>query len=160
MHEIERMLRNALNSLYQNDKYLICHQNDNDEDTHLCERCIAFRFGIYFQAQLNESDKNKDYNLDCEYNRRINDSKIIPISENGIYPDFILHKRGTNAHNVLVVELKGWWNSNLCRDEKKIRELINPNGEYGYRKGYVVLFEKHKADLKEVKFFDSQKSEH
>ena len=100
MHEIERMLRNALNSLYQNDKYLICHQNDNDEDTHLCERCIAFRFGIYFQAQLNESDKYKDYNLDCEYNRRINDSKIIQAINSAIILNlflFISLKSSSNA---------------------------------------------------------------
>lgn len=130
--KLDYLIRTALSLLYKNDKYLI--------DIHANERCIVFRFGYYFQNLLSMHCEYKEYNLDLEYNRDGEDPKKTPNHEKGIYPDVILHKRGNNKDNLLVMEFKGYWNNQGQEEDKsKINDLMNPNGEYKYKNGYTVL---------------------
>jgi hypothetical protein len=97
---------NAIKLLYKNDGYLI------DNDVH--ERTITAKLGQYLYHEFGNM-----YEVDCEYNRNIEDeSKRKAIYsyeiENGIrsktseyiYPDIIIHKRGTNNENLLIIEAK------------------------------------------------------
>ena len=79
----------------------------NFDAVHNSERGIVFRFGIYL-------DKLKlpvlhEYDIDVEYDRNIDCKKCVPGWENGCYPDIIIHKRGTNTDNLLILEFKTWW---------------------------------------------------
>lgn len=134
--ELDYLIRTALSLLYKNDKYLI--------DIHANERCIVFRFGYYFQNLLSMHCEYKEYNLDLEYNRDGEDPKKTPNHEKGIYPDVILHKRGNNKDNLLVMEFKGYWNNQgPRRDESKIYDLVNPNGKFHYKRGCKVLLKEN-----------------
>ena len=57
-------------------------------------------------------------------------------------PDIILHQRGNNNHNLLVLEFKGWWNKNQEYDKKKIEQLVSKEG-CGYKEGYTILLGKN-----------------
>lgn len=142
MIELEVMIKQALECVYQDDSYLIFN---NDRD-HCGERAIVARFMIYFHALLNASEY-KHYNLDCEYNQNMGNPKSLPSFENGTYPDIILHKRGSNDHNILIMEFKTWWNSNQNEDIRKIKEFMAPKGQYKYKYGCTILLEKDKYEI-------------
>lgn len=140
---LEYLIEAALSLLYKNDKHLI--------DIHANERSIVFRFGYYFQNLLSMHCEYKEYFLDLEYNRDGEDPKKTANHQNGIYPDVILHKRGDNNDNLLVMEFKGHWNNEgQEKDKSKILDLMNPNGEYEYKKGYTVLLMENNFLVKPV----------
>lgn len=135
----------ALGLLYVNDKYLICNgaisEEGRDAGHHVGERAIVFRFAHYLQNLINEDSILKYYNLDCEYNRNGAGCKSLPDFPNGVFPDLIIHKRGSNDDNLLVMEFKTYWNNNRMDDKKKIEQLMNPAGKYRYKYGASVLID-------------------
>ena len=63
----------------------------------------------------------------------------MPSFPRGVIPDVIIHKRGSNDKNVLVMEFKTYWNDNQKNDEGKIRKLTDQQGDYKYAYGMTVL---------------------
>jgi hypothetical protein len=98
----------ALNELYCNDQYLLDH--------YMHERSIVFRFAHYLQKLLDEHKELLDFNLDVEYNRNGYRPKRIPIRRNGARPDLIVHKRGSNKSNLLMIEFKTYWDTRTSND--------------------------------------------
>ena len=113
----------ALQRLYKDDYYLI-RQN-------CCERSIVFRLGVC----LNNILKNPDYDVDCEYNR-IGKKPNSLIGRRLNYPDIIVHKRGDDRNNALVVEVKTPKDSNrkhLNNDKIKLEGFTSKSSyEYTY----------------------------
>lgn len=144
------MIDRTLDILYNKEPELFNIGSSDEIEAHVGERAIVFRFGLYFQQALDECGKFKDYNLDCEYNRNGTGPKTLPMVENRIFPDLILHQRGNNNNNLLVVEFKGWWNKNQKYDEDKIKAMISKNGRYQYREGYTVLLGKDSGDVNQI----------
>lgn len=114
IEELTGAINSCLDKLYENDSYLILNYS-KDEPNHVSERSIVFRFGIYFEEFVRE--KLPSYNLDSEYNRNKADKKFLPSWKSGCYPDIIIHKRGSNDDNFLVIEFKTWWNSEQSDDK-------------------------------------------
>ena len=135
----------AFIKLYTNDRHLIYNTpiaNRLDKDNHhVGERSIVFRFAHYLQNLIGDDIEFKDYDLDCEYNRNGPETKSLPSFPNGTYPDLIIHKRGTNEHNLLIMEFKTYWNSDQSQDIIKIREFLDQNGEYKFKYGVSVLID-------------------
>lgn len=125
---LEKLIEKSLKELYLNDKYLI--------DNRCSERSIAFRFAHYFINNMQETTISK-YDADCEYNRDADDIKRI--YDSCIYPDFILHKRGTND-NLLMIEFKTWWNDNTEYDCHKLQNMMKP--PYNYQYAYSIVLNK------------------
>lgn len=105
--ELEHIVSCCLQKLRRIDRYLL------DQDVN--ERTIAHKLAEYLQQHIPE------FNVDCEYNRfeqaEINDIiKRIEIPRNGenwddlkirnVNPDIIIHERGPQGRNILVVEVK------------------------------------------------------
>ncbi len=105
----------ALELLFAHDGYLI--YND------ISERSISHKLGCYMQQKF------KFFDVDCEYNGNVdaeNNKKFITILREMlvmlkrtkktdpdqdllsryVYPDIIVHCRGTNEENILIVEVK------------------------------------------------------
>ena len=154
MTSIKRLIEKALDKLYKEDyNSLICLNHKK----HIGERACVFRFGIYFSQILKREKQFKEYNLDCEYNRNYDDPKR---KNNGdlIIPDIILHKRGNNDNNIVVIEFKGWWSDVKSQkdDIYKLKELVDPCGKYKYQYGYSIILNnvekgKGKYTITEVK---------
>lgn len=74
--------------------------------------------------------------------------KRLPNRPNGCFPDFILHKRGSEQYNLLVIECKGWW-SEKYEDEEDINKIqyFIEDERYKYRSGLFIKFEKNQAVL-------------
>lgn len=145
--ELEKMVGIALDELYTKDKYLITHEPVDLSvscDGHVSERSIVARFAIYLQMQLYENNGLKDYNLDVEYNRNMDRPKGLPKTawrDNGAYPDLIIHKRGNNSGNILVVEFKTHWNrekEGITADINKLQAFMK--APYFYENALFVMF--------------------
>lgn len=146
--KLEKYIMEAFEMLYKNDKHLINNMPDSfrrlDNKHHVGERSIVFRYAFYLQKLINEDEQLKRYHLDCEYNRNGIETKALPRFPNGTYPDLIIHKRGSNEYNLLVMEFKTYWNSDQKGDIEKIREFMDVHGSYKYKYGIAVLIGREK----------------
>jgi hypothetical protein len=124
--QIQLSVRQALADLLQNDLALL--------ERDASERAIAARLTFYLVPLFER------YDVDPEYNRHGLDPKIVDLPNNCreggkrlIIPDIIVHHRGNDDNNVLVIEMKKQSNreSRDC-DRAKIlamkRELLYQHG--------------------------------
>jgi len=100
--QLEILIRNCINELIVNDKYLF--QND------VHEQAITSRLACYIlQKMLPRSSGGWD--VDVEYNRNCHLPKKLH-TVNNIKPDIIIHRRGLNnnqemeSNNLLIIEVK------------------------------------------------------
>ena len=145
-------IESALKLLYQNDWYLIQHpvRGRNKNLSHVSERACVFRFGVYFDSLFRKMI-SCHYHIDVEYNRNLENVKTLPQSgtsgeEKARIPDLIVHRRGNNDNNLLVIEFKTWWNLDQQQDEKKIERFTNPEGDYRYKFGATVLLKESRGE--------------
>ena len=137
----------AFDQLYHFDYYLISHTpNDKkrkrswSKKTNVSERAIVFRFAHYLQNELFVTNY-KLFNLDCEYNRNGDKpKKICALGKNAI-PDIILHRRGDNSNNILIMEFKGYWNKDQEDDIKKIEAFVSDDEGYNFKYGIAALID-------------------
>ena len=133
---LEELIKKSLDDLYQNDEYLIKHR--------VAERDITSKFAHYFQNNMRETII-ADYDVDCEYNRDGYGMK--KIDGTLVYPDFILHKRGTNESNLLIIEFKTWWNSDNREDIEKLKAMMSEWYRYQYQYGYSIILNQERDSV-------------
>lgn len=145
--KLDLCIKKACSDLYLNDYELIA-TGKNQKD-HVAEQSIVFRFGIYLDKHLSKYKSLNKYHLDSEYNRNIDDLKRLPSRPNGCSPDLIIHKRGSNDHNLLVIECKGWWSldNKVNEDGIKVMNFIEDT-QFNYKFGLLIIFEKEGANIK------------
>lgn len=102
-NEIKDRLDLAIEQFMANDAYLL--QVDANE------RSLTHQLATYMKPLF------APYSVDCEYNRNGLDPKVIlnellqkidndDTDASTVYPDIIVHKRGSNDENLLVIEAK------------------------------------------------------
>ena len=150
---LDNLIENALNDLYKKDYHLIQNKAKNekgkDDAHHVGERAIVFRFAHYLLNYMDGTHLFGEYDLDCEYNRNGYKCKSLPSFPNGTLPDIIIHKRGSNEKNLMVIEFKTYWNkgkSVIEKDLSKLKEFTDIQGKYKFCKGYFILIEKHREE--------------
>lgn len=130
MEHIKTKVVNAYKSLLKNDSHLLI--------TDANERSITHKLAEYLQVEFPE------YNVDCEYNRNGLDVKRLEslakdiASDNtdavSVFPDIIIHHRGTKD-NFIVIEAKK--STNKSNDNKK---LLAYKRDLKYQNAYAVKF--------------------
>lgn len=159
--DVKQKVSEAITKIFERDLYLLTHD--------LNERTIAHKYAIYLQEQFSE------YDVDCEYNKNVDDDrnkKLIYIVEKeyreinrikrafsadiieddieymalSIFPDIIVHKRGENLKNHLIVEIKKSTNTNLQEkafDLKKLECYTDKlrHNKLAYEFGVFIEFE-------------------
>lgn len=150
---IENIINMSLDQLYKRDKYLVDNQPNNlllkNGNHHVGERSIVFRLAYYMQRAIDSDHTFAGYVLDCEYNRNGDHAKSLPSFPNGTYPDIIIHQRGDNLHNLLIMEVKTYWNKNAERDMMKIEEFLASENGYQFRFGVslIIMKSREKTEL-------------
>jgi hypothetical protein len=111
------------------------------------EQSILFRFGVYLNDCVRENEWLKEFHLDVEYSKNGVDLKRLRRRPNGVRPDLIIHGRGNNDNNILVVEIKCWGNT-LSRegDRIKLEDFTAQQGEYKYGLGAFLDFGETKCE--------------
>lgn len=128
----------ALKNFFERDRVLL-HRNVN-------ERSITHKLAEYLQIQF------PDYAVDCEYNRHGESPKTLHYLENEttstsdldaktVFPDIIVHKRGTDESNLMVLEVKktNARTSEEQRDKWKLEAFTGQ--EYRYQIGLFLLLD-------------------
>ncbi len=141
--EIKRKLEISVGMLFKNDAFLV--------ENVVNERSISHKLAEYLQLLF------PDYNVDCEYNRmeigeddehfmtkRLNLGPE-PINSDDteaktVFPDIIVHKRGNNDDNLLVIEIKKADRDTMI-DEKKLKAFTN-KCQLKYALGCLLTFSK------------------
>ncbi len=160
LYQIKRRLDIAIEMLRVNDNYLL--QNDVNE------RSITHKLAMYLEQTL-----GKEYDVDCEYNRNIDDSRNrksidFLLSTDGerlsqsVYPDIIVHKRGRNDANLLIIEVKKSTNRDAGDfDLKKLECYTSRNLEttfsYTYGAFVKVFASEEKYREPEIIYFKNGK---
>lgn len=89
----------------------LCAADEHLLAANCSERSLSHMFAVHL------SSKFPGYNVDCEYNRDGFNVKKLMLGDHlsttsealdavTVFPDVIVHKRGTSVHNLLVVEIK------------------------------------------------------
>ena len=115
-------LKRALKNFYKKESLLVEYK--------VAERALTHKLAEYLQKLFH------DYNVDCEYNKvGDGDSKRVsalmdansdcphncnecPANKCVIFPDIIVHKRGTDE-NILVIEAKTSWSRQSSENDHK-----------------------------------------
>ena len=173
-------LQNAVEQLYEKDAYLL--QSDHE----LHEQTVSHRLAVYLENNLRKSSifRKNDFSVDCEYNKNGTEPKKIYSCcyncdvkcfikslreaafeamfdvEKSVRPDIIVHKRGMNyPNNLLLVELKKKSNSQNAEKEKdKMKvsaftcsEHKDEKPHYQYQLGFFMEYSDKKTALQEFK---------
>ncbi|WP_436872162.1 hypothetical protein [Acinetobacter haemolyticus] len=121
------------------------------------ELSVVFRFGFYLNKLIEDKFPNAEIVLDAEYNKHGDDPKKINSkrnkdieSEHGIRPDLVLHQRGTDKNNILIIECKRDESNNSIDFEKlglmtASQTLAKYNYQYKY--GCYINFKKDDAEI-------------
>ena len=132
--EIKRAIVTAIEKVYRFDNSLI--------NRLVHERSIAFRFGLYFFDTIAQTSFGTDEELtiDFDYNRNQYSVKdMIGFNQkHGVFPDIILHHRGFNDKNIVVIELKGQLTDKGRDDEKLIGFTHQLKNDYHYGLGVFI----------------------
>ena len=139
----------SLKELYEKDKYLISHGSGSNYE-HVSEMSIVFRFGLYLNRRIEAWLAENGYSLDIEYNRNRDEIKYLDYTTSGksnrVRPDMIIHERGSNQNNILVIEFKTWWDKNVSTDRNRLEAFVTPQ-KYSYRFGLSILIDKQEPRL-------------
>ena len=132
---IREKINRSCAQLLTNDGYLIRNN--------LNERAITHKLAEHLQKQF------RGWDVDCEYNRDADHVKLIhfkKIEENisnsdingrTVYPDIIIHKRGTR-NNLVVIEAKK--DSNPQSEDIDKRKIAGYMHDLGYKHGVFIKF--------------------
>ena len=146
LRDILELVNYSLEQLYKCDKLLFLQKNEAKKGT--CERSMVFRFGIYFNEQLEKMfphlfprEADNKLRVDVEYNRNMDEVKSLsPTDVHGYFPDLIVHKRESNEFNEIIMEFKKapCNPSDVQNDKNKIKDFCE-NETYKYKLGIFVL---------------------
>tara|TARA_R110000751_G_scaffold191787_1_gene297412 strand:+ start:231 stop:719 length:489 start_codon:yes stop_codon:yes gene_type:complete len=129
-------VRSAYRTLLARDRYLF--------EIDVNERSLTHKLAEYLQQHFPE------WNVDCEYNRWADnpngniqkqldglETQVLSTDANGttVYPDIIVHLRGTSENLVVIEAKKG--RGDLERDRRKLALYRN---QLGYTHAVAVIF--------------------
>lgn len=148
--EIVKNVKICLGILLKHDSFLL--------KMHVNERSVSHKLAEYLQIQF------PDWNVDCEYNRSVNDTENITKMLHGVkgctidkdtdrvIPDIIIHQRGTN-YNFLVIEMK-IRGDDPC-DIVKLEKFTSLKENFKYKLGLFIKF--NSENKPELRWFENEK---
>jgi hypothetical protein len=140
---IKKKIKKCIDEFYLNESVLLKREN--------YEVTISCKFSQYLFIEFPQFD------VDCEYDKHINEEKRVEELNQNIRPDIIIHKRGIDDNNLVYIEIKTDHNrTTRNKDYTKIKALTKQSGSYKYRLGVFIDFNRNKDNLV-VKFFEDGK---
>ena len=146
--EVHAAVQTAIESLSANDKHLL--------EADASERSLSHMLAVYLVSSF------PDFHVDCEYNRDGFNVKKLMLSERcvkddeleavTVFPDIIIHKRGSQDQNLLVLEMKKASSSvDHAYDIAKL-SAFKTELKYLFAVHVVIGFRKNGQFVREVKW--------
>lgn len=144
--EVKNILDIAKKRFLKNDTYLLSIEANERSITHKFAECLQSILGCAWQ-------------VDCEYNRYGTDPKIIEEIEQivgketttsetktkTVFPDIIIHRRGRNGPNLLVIEAKK--DATETESNKDKEKLLKIKQQYDYTFAVFLDFKTGENDI-------------
>lgn len=137
---VEERVKQALECLFHNDAFLF--------ENRASEWSIAHKFAEYLQREF------PSYHVDREYNREGWEDRTKKLSnlpkcrddedegsedqERKILPDILIHERGYDDRNLLVIEMKLDGSGDTACDRAKLREFTSEDNKFKYDHGLFI----------------------
>ncbi len=146
--DIEYRVKLAIEGLWEHDRHLLT--------TDASERSITHHLANYLQQQFQDRHVDVEYNRDGHEIKRLRDP--LDVSNCAVYPDIIVHLRGTNDDNLLVIEVKKKSEDNGL-DEQKLVEFTKPvtQSGLGYSYGLRLVLENDERGEESLQWFEKGK---
>jgi hypothetical protein len=126
---IEKLVGEALRLLFTNDGFLL--------ETNVAERTIATQLITYLKPRF------PDYDVDPEYNRHGLETKVVRLptycrggGQRRIFPDVVVHRRGCDEKNLLVIQIKKVTNPESRNCDRAIIKAMKR--KFGYGRGLLI----------------------
>jgi hypothetical protein len=126
---MEKAAQDAVKLLFANDVFLL------ESDVH--EQAIAAKLALYLTPHF------PNHNVDVEYNRHGLEPKKVNLPANCrgggeklILPDVIVHQRGHDGENLLVIQVKKETNHEPRDCDRAV--IYAMRREFGYRRGLLI----------------------
>lgn len=145
---VRQIITNAINDLLVNDPYLL--------EKNLNERSITHKLAEHLKKDLHGWDVDCEYNRNAEQVKKIKHLRRTDVSNfddqgRTVYPDIIIHKRGTDT-NWIVLEVKK--SNNSSPDSEDIEKIEGYIEELGYCYGvFLRLRVEDSVGIQKIKFF-------
>jgi hypothetical protein len=130
-HHMQILVRRALKDLFDKDGPLL--------ERDAAERAIAAKLAVHLAVLF------PDHKVDVEYNRHGLDRKRVELPPNCRYggiklilPDIVVHRRGTDDDNLLVVELKKQTNTKKESRDCDRAKIVAMKREFHYQHGVLI----------------------
>ncbi len=144
--QLKSLIGEALALFYRRDAELI--RRGVQEET------ISHRLALYLEAFLYEQLNlvlfdPAGYDVDTEYNKNGEDLKrLVRGDRRGKRPDIIVHRRGHNENNLLMIEVKKNRRKPISSsDDNKLRGATDPNHDFRYKLGLYLNLKVSCAEL-------------
>jgi hypothetical protein len=125
MKKLINKIEESINLVYKNDLDLIWRNN--------YEVTISCKLSQYLFLLF------KDYHVDCEYNKHIDNPK--EINWVWIRPDIVIHTRWTDENNLVCIEIKKETNpEDRNKDYQKLKDFTKNWWEYRYKLWVFIDF--------------------
>ena len=141
-------------ALYGKVRRALCGFFESDRD--LLERCanersITHKLAEHLQCQF------EWLRVDCEYNRHGLCVKRLD-GPTKVYPDIVVHRRGDDKCNLLVIEAKKSDNKRYIEEDRcKLQGFTNPHGKYKYKFGLLLVFDVGNKQVCHIECFQKGK---
>jgi len=138
---IKRNILHCIDKVYENDSDLLVRNNH--------EITISSKLAQYLFNEF------KEYNVDCEYDKHIDQEKYNTELNQNIRPDIIIHKRGTDENNLVYIEIKTDHNrESRIFDLEKIKSMTKQVNKY--KLGLFIDFNREKENSNIIFFKDGK----
>lgn len=147
--EVQALLNVAIDTLVRVDHHLL--------DVNASERSVTHQLAAHLASLF------PDYSVDCEYNRDGFDIKKLALEPHvaegdaldavTVFPDIVLHVRGTNSHNLLVVEVKKAASKGSTEYDLKKLAAFKSDLDYVYAAHLVIGYALNGQFVRSVKWY-------
>jgi len=130
MRDYKKFILESLVKVVLEHGYQASENNNRD----ISERALVHRLAYHLEV----SDFFNGYHIDCEYNRQGDDIKR-GADGNIFIPDIVIHVRGNDKNNLIMIEAKKF---NDPEEEINMakKKLKDRSDEYGYQYAFFVTF--------------------
>jgi len=148
--QVDIALNRAIDIFVEKDKHLLAADAN--------ERSMSHRIAVYLEQEA------PGYDVDCEYNRDGFDVKRLALEERHtsddndeavtVFPDIIIHRRGNNNHNLLVIEMKkAVTGADISYDLRKL-QAFRHELQYTWAVHLIIGYLRNGDLIREVQWID------
>lgn len=134
VEQINDRVKAAIEKLAKQDLYLL--------EKNASERCVTHRLAVYLESEFTGRSVDCEYNLGAKGIKtlmvlRTRKKDLVTPKRVSVYPDIVIHRRGQDGPNDLIIEIKKH-NASSRESEFDRVKIEGYVAELGYKRGLLL----------------------